>query len=204
MMKLLGQRVDAHESACREDSRSATSQMRNAVPFAPPLRALDGGVRTKWMCRLCKKYLSSKRSYEEHMNIHNRRRPFACDECEYAAGTHILVELHQFPHFSQSDDAKKTQAAQPHTTSGVGLPVSSLHGSVHGTCQLSAARPVWCPCMRRSKLCHLALDISGSLPPSVARTAAANSLQSHRSIFAIIFLSTPSSLRRENRSACAE
>lgn len=35
---------------------------------------------------MCKKYLSSKRSYEEHMNIHNQRRPHACDECEYAAG----------------------------------------------------------------------------------------------------------------------
>ncbi|KAH7728666.1 zinc finger protein [Aphelenchoides avenae] len=47
------------------------------------------------MCRLCKKYLSSKRSYEEHMNIHNRRRPFACDECEYAAASQMTLRRHK-------------------------------------------------------------------------------------------------------------
>jgi uncharacterized Zn-finger protein len=42
--------------------------------------------RKYWGCHICGKRLSSKRSYDEHMNIHTKSRPFACDECDYAAG----------------------------------------------------------------------------------------------------------------------
>lgn len=43
-------------------------------------------AKTKWKCQVCFKYLSSKRSFDEHMNIHKDSRPFACDQCAYAAG----------------------------------------------------------------------------------------------------------------------
>lgn len=40
----------------------------------------------KWTCELCGKKLSSKRSYDEHFNVHTNLRPFACKHCGYAAG----------------------------------------------------------------------------------------------------------------------
>lgn len=47
-------------------------------------------AKTKWKCQVCLKYLSSKRSFDEHMNIHEDSRPFACDQCAYAAGDIIF------------------------------------------------------------------------------------------------------------------
>jgi hypothetical protein len=42
--------------------------------------------KSRWTCQFCSKTLSSKRSYDEHMNVHNDSRPFACEFCNYAAG----------------------------------------------------------------------------------------------------------------------
>lgn len=47
---------------------------------------MNSKSKTKWPCEICLKYLSSKRSYDEHMNIHNESRPFSCNQCEYSAG----------------------------------------------------------------------------------------------------------------------
>uniref|UniRef100_A0A8R1DVG1 C2H2-type domain-containing protein n=1 Tax=Caenorhabditis japonica TaxID=281687 RepID=A0A8R1DVG1_CAEJA len=55
-------------------------------------------VRTSkqtWTCSVCKKELSSKRSYTEHMNIHNKTRPFRCDHCSYAAASQMTLHRHK-------------------------------------------------------------------------------------------------------------
>ncbi|KAE9420629.1 hypothetical protein Angca_003320, partial [Angiostrongylus cantonensis] len=44
---------------------------------------------------ICGKSLSSKRSYDEHMNIHNDARPFACDHCDYAAASQMTLRRHK-------------------------------------------------------------------------------------------------------------
>lgn len=49
-----------------------------------------GKLTTQWQCPECHKYLSSKRSYREHMNVHGKVRPFQCEKCNYAAG--MLIE----------------------------------------------------------------------------------------------------------------
>jgi uncharacterized C2H2 Zn-finger protein len=54
-----------------------------------------GKIATQWRCNHCKKYLSSKRSYREHMNVHSERRPFQCDECEYAAASQMTLRRHR-------------------------------------------------------------------------------------------------------------
>ncbi|KAI1722294.1 PR domain zinc finger protein 16 [Ditylenchus destructor] len=56
---------------------------------------MNSPLKTKWLCRLCYKYLSSKRSYDEHMNIHNESRPFACDQCSYAAASQMTLRRHK-------------------------------------------------------------------------------------------------------------
>ncbi|CAI2352616.1 unnamed protein product [Caenorhabditis sp. 36 PRJEB53466] len=48
-----------------------------------------------WTCSLCKKDLSSKRSYTEHMNIHNKTRPFRCEHCTYAAASQMTLHRHK-------------------------------------------------------------------------------------------------------------
>ncbi|KAK6058294.1 zinc finger, C2H2 type [Cooperia oncophora] len=55
------------------------------ISLVPPAQ------RTRWHCSVCGKSLSSKRSYDEHMNIHNDARPFACEHCDYAAGLRFCV-----------------------------------------------------------------------------------------------------------------
>uniref|UniRef100_A0A0K0D9B6 C2H2-type domain-containing protein n=1 Tax=Angiostrongylus cantonensis TaxID=6313 RepID=A0A0K0D9B6_ANGCA len=51
--------------------------------------------RNRWHCGICGKSLSSKRSYDEHMNIHNDARPFACDHCDYAAASQMTLRRHK-------------------------------------------------------------------------------------------------------------
>ena len=46
---------------------------------------------TQWRCPQCHKYLSSKRSYREHMNVHGKVRPFKCEMCNYAAGSLLYL-----------------------------------------------------------------------------------------------------------------
>ncbi|VDM38971.1 unnamed protein product [Toxocara canis] len=50
--------------------------------------------RSRWTCRICGKMLSSKRSFDEHSNIHNQSRPFACEHCEYAAASQMTLRRH--------------------------------------------------------------------------------------------------------------
>uniref|UniRef100_A0AC34FIE7 C2H2-type domain-containing protein n=1 Tax=Panagrolaimus sp. ES5 TaxID=591445 RepID=A0AC34FIE7_9BILA len=59
--------------------------------------ARSGGklTTTQWRCNHCKKYLSSKRSYREHMNVHFQQKPFQCDECEYAAASQMTLRRHR-------------------------------------------------------------------------------------------------------------
>jgi len=52
-------------------------------------------LRSRWLCRLCGKFLSSKRSFDEHCNIHNRSRPFSCDSCDYAAASQMTLRRHK-------------------------------------------------------------------------------------------------------------
>jgi hypothetical protein len=54
-----------------------------------------GKIATQWRCNHCKKYLSSKRSFREHMNVHSERRPFQCDECDYAAASQMTLRRHR-------------------------------------------------------------------------------------------------------------
>uniref|UniRef100_A0A915P7Q0 C2H2-type domain-containing protein n=1 Tax=Meloidogyne floridensis TaxID=298350 RepID=A0A915P7Q0_9BILA len=51
--------------------------------------------KQQWICRLCMKTLSSKRSFDEHMNIHSKSRPFGCDECKYAAASKMTLRRHK-------------------------------------------------------------------------------------------------------------
>ncbi|KAK0410574.1 hypothetical protein QR680_005202 [Steinernema hermaphroditum] len=48
----------------------------------------------KWKCKLCNKQLSSKRSYDEHLNIHSESRPYQCNECDYAAASQMTLRRH--------------------------------------------------------------------------------------------------------------
>ncbi|CAB3397866.1 unnamed protein product [Caenorhabditis bovis] len=48
-----------------------------------------------WECSVCSKKLSSKRSYTEHMNIHNKARPFQCLYCNYAAASQMTLHRHK-------------------------------------------------------------------------------------------------------------
>lgn len=74
-----------------------------ALPTTQKFRQTSNGrtMKQTWTCgweisgknriffnffRVCRKELSSKRSYTEHMNIHNKSRPFQCEHCVYAAG----------------------------------------------------------------------------------------------------------------------
>ncbi|CAJ0929793.1 unnamed protein product, partial [Mesorhabditis belari] len=51
--------------------------------------------RRRWQCTICNKMLSSKRSYDEHMNIHNNVRPHQCPDCPYAAASQMTVRRHR-------------------------------------------------------------------------------------------------------------
>jgi len=52
-------------------------------------------IKTKWQCKECNKSLSSKRSYSEHLNVHNSLRPFACSDCGYAAASQMTLRRHK-------------------------------------------------------------------------------------------------------------
>uniref|UniRef100_A0A183C620 C2H2-type domain-containing protein n=1 Tax=Globodera pallida TaxID=36090 RepID=A0A183C620_GLOPA len=52
-------------------------------------------TKTRWTCRQCMKSLCSKRSYDEHMNIHNKIRPFVCEDCDYAAASQMTLTRHR-------------------------------------------------------------------------------------------------------------
>ncbi|CAJ0582263.1 unnamed protein product, partial [Mesorhabditis spiculigera] len=54
-----------------------------------------GPMKRRWECKQCDKSLSSKRSYDEHMNIHNNARPFQCPECSYAAASQMTLRRHR-------------------------------------------------------------------------------------------------------------
>ncbi|CAD6186894.1 unnamed protein product [Caenorhabditis auriculariae] len=51
--------------------------------------------KISWHCSVCRKELSSKRSYTEHMNIHKGTRPFACENCDYAAASQMTLHRHK-------------------------------------------------------------------------------------------------------------
>ncbi|KAK6758957.1 hypothetical protein RB195_016281 [Necator americanus] len=75
-----------------KNGKSKTSTINNQsqmISLIPPAQ------RTRWFCGICRKSLSSKRSYDEHMNIHNDARPFACDHCDYAAASQMTLRRHK-------------------------------------------------------------------------------------------------------------
>ncbi|KAL3094722.1 hypothetical protein niasHS_006017 [Heterodera schachtii] len=52
-------------------------------------------AKIRWVCRQCQKSLCSKRSYDEHMNIHENNRPFRCEHCVYAAASQMTLTRHR-------------------------------------------------------------------------------------------------------------
>uniref|UniRef100_A0A7E4UNK0 C2H2-type domain-containing protein n=1 Tax=Panagrellus redivivus TaxID=6233 RepID=A0A7E4UNK0_PANRE len=58
----------------------------------------------QWRCEHCNKYLSSKRSYREHLNVHTQERPFQCDQCDYASASQMTLRRHRLrSHISRTD-----------------------------------------------------------------------------------------------------
>ncbi|CAD5206623.1 unnamed protein product [Bursaphelenchus okinawaensis] len=51
--------------------------------------------KSRWRCKICSKFLSSKRSYDEHLNVHNDARPFSCDVCDFAAASQMTLRRHR-------------------------------------------------------------------------------------------------------------
>uniref|UniRef100_A0A1I7XIW0 C2H2-type domain-containing protein n=1 Tax=Heterorhabditis bacteriophora TaxID=37862 RepID=A0A1I7XIW0_HETBA len=82
--------------------RSLSRRPRESVPNSQMISVVIS--RSRWQCRLCGKSLSSKRSYDEHMNIHNDARPFACEHCNYAAASQMTLRRHKLrSHTSRRD-----------------------------------------------------------------------------------------------------
>ncbi|XGW06549.1 hypothetical protein V3C99_016674 [Haemonchus contortus] len=75
-----------HRSGKNKATNYNQEQVISLVPSAQ---------RTRWHCGVCGKSLSSKRSYDEHMNIHNDARPFACEHCDYAAASQMTLRRHK-------------------------------------------------------------------------------------------------------------
>ncbi|CAL2047801.1 unnamed protein product [Caenorhabditis brenneri] len=67
------------------------------LPTAHKFRQTSTGrtMKQTWICEVCRKELSSKRSYTEHMNIHNKSRPFQCEHCTYAAASQMTLHRHK-------------------------------------------------------------------------------------------------------------
>uniref|UniRef100_A0A915Q765 C2H2-type domain-containing protein n=1 Tax=Setaria digitata TaxID=48799 RepID=A0A915Q765_9BILA len=73
--------------------------MPSVLAASSVTRAQIGGrnfstFKMKWTCELCGKKLSSKRSYDEHLNVHTNLRPFACSYCGYAAASQMTLRRH--------------------------------------------------------------------------------------------------------------
>uniref|UniRef100_A0A0N5AX47 C2H2-type domain-containing protein n=1 Tax=Syphacia muris TaxID=451379 RepID=A0A0N5AX47_9BILA len=51
-------------------------------------------AKPTWTCRECGKGLSSKRSFDEHSNIHSQSKPFACEHCDFAAASQMTLRRH--------------------------------------------------------------------------------------------------------------
>ncbi|CBG22751.1 Synthetic with Lin-35/Rb [Caenorhabditis elegans] len=68
-----------------------------ALPTTQKFRQTSNGrtMKQTWTCGVCRKELSSKRSYTEHMNIHNKSRPFQCEHCVYAAASQMTLHRHK-------------------------------------------------------------------------------------------------------------
>uniref|UniRef100_A0A914WZK6 C2H2-type domain-containing protein n=1 Tax=Plectus sambesii TaxID=2011161 RepID=A0A914WZK6_9BILA len=84
-----------NSTATRAKLAGSTEQQRPMIRKALPSAPSTLSTKSRWLCRLCGKYLSSKRSYDEHMNIHNRTRPFACEHCDYAAASQMTLRRHK-------------------------------------------------------------------------------------------------------------
>ncbi|GMR59080.1 hypothetical protein PMAYCL1PPCAC_29275 [Pristionchus mayeri] len=67
-------------------------------------RQVPAPQRTRWQCAICGKLLSSKRSYDEHLNIHNQARPFSCEHCDYAAASQMTLRRHILRNHTSRDD----------------------------------------------------------------------------------------------------
>lgn len=61
-----------------------------------PVLSVKSDPRLKWTCELCRKKLSSKRSYNEHLNVHTNMRPFACKQCTYSSASQMGLRRHNF------------------------------------------------------------------------------------------------------------
>ncbi|EFP00710.1 CRE-SLR-2 protein [Caenorhabditis remanei] len=68
-----------------------------SLPTPQKIRQTSAGKAMKqtWTCTECRKELSSKRSFTEHMNIHTKSRPFQCEHCAYAAASQMTLHRHK-------------------------------------------------------------------------------------------------------------
>uniref|UniRef100_A0A0N4ZTQ3 C2H2-type domain-containing protein n=1 Tax=Parastrongyloides trichosuri TaxID=131310 RepID=A0A0N4ZTQ3_PARTI len=57
----------------------------------------------KWTCDICHKSLCSKRSYNDHMNIHKNARPFNCSHCDYSAASKNTLQRHFLRHHQSKE-----------------------------------------------------------------------------------------------------
>lgn len=92
-----------NEGGQRGSTYPASSSFSNYAQYSEPraTTAVAGNpwrsvrsLKSKWTCRICGKTLSSKRSFDEHSNIHNRSRPFQCEHCDYAAASQMTLRRH--------------------------------------------------------------------------------------------------------------
>lgn len=87
-------KTDAHLLPGPSVHRNGKSKAVNCVQ-GQIISLVPSAQRTRWHCGVCGKSLSSKRSYDEHMNIHNDARPFACEHCDYAAASQMTLRRHK-------------------------------------------------------------------------------------------------------------
>lgn len=78
---------------------ASTSSFRIAEPYAfrssnELQKRVVGKSKQTWTCRQCGKALSSKRSFDEHSNIHSQTKPFACEHCDFAAASQMTLRRH--------------------------------------------------------------------------------------------------------------
>uniref|UniRef100_A0A0K0EN16 C2H2-type domain-containing protein n=1 Tax=Strongyloides stercoralis TaxID=6248 RepID=A0A0K0EN16_STRER len=58
---------------------------------------------TRWYCDICGKSLCSKRSHNDHMNIHKNARPFNCPNCHYSAASKNTLQRHFLRHHQSKE-----------------------------------------------------------------------------------------------------
>uniref|UniRef100_A0A0K0G359 C2H2-type domain-containing protein n=1 Tax=Strongyloides venezuelensis TaxID=75913 RepID=A0A0K0G359_STRVS len=65
--------------------------------------SIKGTKITRWYCDICGKSLCSKRSHNDHMNIHKNARPFNCSNCSYSAASKNTLQRHFLRHHQSKE-----------------------------------------------------------------------------------------------------